>query len=67
MHDILFFWVARMVLMGDYALEALPFPETFLHGLIYGRSYWRTQEGGGIRYITGEEKKSYDLGKPLPK
>ena len=40
-HDILFFWVARMILMGEYALEQAPFPETFLHGLIYGKSYWR--------------------------
>ena len=40
-HDILFFWVARMILMGEYAMEQVPFPETFLHGLIYGKSYWR--------------------------
>ena len=40
-HDILFFWVARMILMGEYALDKPPFHETFLHGLIYGKSYWR--------------------------
>ena len=65
-HDILFFWVARMILMGEYALGAPPFPETFLHGLIYGKSYWRQNKEGGIAYISGEEKREYDLGKPVP-
>ena len=66
-HDILFFWVARMILMGSYTLEKPPFPETFLHGLIYGKSYWREQKDGSITYIGGEERLSYDLGKPTPK
>lgn len=67
-HDILFFWVARMILMGKYALGQCPFSETFLHGLIYGKSYFReNKQGDGISYIVGEEKREYDLGKPLPK
>ena len=33
-HDILFFWVARMVLMGSFFTEKPPFAETYLHGLI---------------------------------
>jgi valyl-tRNA synthetase len=65
-HDILFFWVARMIAMGTYALGKPPFPETFVHGLIYGKSYWRVQQGGGIAYATGEERLAYDLGEPLP-
>ncbi len=65
-HDILFFWVARMVLMGAYLTDASPFKETFLHGLIYGKSYWKTAKDGSIAYITGEDRRSYDLGKPLP-
>ncbi len=59
-HDILFFWVARMMMMGDYALKEPPFHEVFLHGLIFGKSYWRYQEDGSIVYV------SPDLGKPLP-
>ncbi len=51
-HDILFFWVARMILMGEYALGNAPFPETFLHGLIYGKSYWRHQKDGSIAYVS---------------
>lgn len=65
-HDILFFWVARMLLMGDYATGQFPFPEVFLHGLIYGKSYWRENADGGITYLGDEERKGYDLGKPVP-
>jgi valyl-tRNA synthetase len=61
-HDILFFWVARMILMGEYVMQKVPFKETFLHGLIYGKSYWRTDPKGGIAYVGAEEKKRYDLG-----
>lgn len=66
-HDILFFWVARMLAMGEYALDTPPFPECFLHGLIYGKSYWREQVGGGILYVAEQERLDYDLGKPVPK
>jgi valyl-tRNA synthetase len=64
-HDILFFWVARMILMGEYITSQPPFAETFLHGLIYGKSYWKSNKDGSIQYITGEERLNYDLGKPL--
>lgn len=66
-HDILFFWVARMLAMGEYAMDHVPFPETFLHGLIYGKSYWREQAEGGILYVTEQERLDFDLGKPVPK
>lgn len=65
-HDILFFWVARMLLVGEYATGTLPFPEVMLHGLIYGKSYWRPQADGGSVYLTAEERAEYDLGKPVP-
>ncbi|MFN0064736.1 MAG: valine--tRNA ligase [Chlamydiales bacterium] len=66
-HDILFFWVARMILMGEEATGEVPFPETFLHGLIYGKSYWKESAEGGITYVTGQERRDYDMGKPIPK
>jgi valyl-tRNA synthetase len=65
-HDILFFWVARMILMGEFHCEDVPFQETFIHGLIYGKSYWREKEGT-IQYVPPEEKAKYDLGEPVPK
>lgn len=65
-HDILFFWVARMILMGEYVLGQEPFPETFLHGLIYGKSYWRLHKDGSIAYVTPKERLDFDLGQPVP-
>jgi valyl-tRNA synthetase len=33
-YDILFFWVARMILMTEYALGTIPFHTVYLHGLV---------------------------------
>lgn len=33
-YDILFFWVARMIIMTTYALNEIPFETVYLHGLI---------------------------------
>lgn len=33
-HDIIFFWVARMIMMSTYALDEIPFRTTYLHGLV---------------------------------
>lgn len=33
-YDILFFWVARMVLMSTYLLGDIPFKTVYLHGLV---------------------------------
>jgi len=33
-YDILFFWVARMILMTTYALGEIPFETVYLHGLV---------------------------------
>jgi valyl-tRNA synthetase len=33
-HDIIFFWVARMIMMSTYALNEIPFKTTYLHGLV---------------------------------
>ncbi len=33
-YDILFFWVARMVLMSTYLMDEVPFKFAYLHGLV---------------------------------
>ncbi len=38
-YDILFFWIARMIIMTNYALNKVPFKQVYLHGLI------RTRDG----------------------
>ncbi len=38
-YDILFFWVARMILMTTYATGQIPFKTVYLHGLV------RTRDG----------------------
>lgn len=65
-HDILFFWVARMLFMGKYATGQWPFSTVFLHGLIYGKSYWREVKGGGISYVSYDERTAYELGAASP-
>ncbi len=33
-YDILFFWVARMIIMTTYAVADIPFRDVYLHGLV---------------------------------
>ncbi len=66
-HDILFFWVARMILMGEYAGGNVPFNKIFLHGLIFAKSYWRKDKEGNINYLDKEEWMRYERGEKVPK
>ncbi len=65
-HDILFFWVARMIMMSEYLTEKPPFNEVFIHGLLFSKSYWRKGKDGSVHYVTKEERISYEKGATPP-
>ncbi|MBU1164762.1 class I tRNA ligase family protein [Patescibacteria group bacterium] len=37
-YDILFFWVARMIIMSTYLVREVPFEKVYLHGLVRTKS-----------------------------
>ena len=37
-YDILFFWVARMMMLGLFLTDAEPFHTVFLHGIVRARA-----------------------------
>jgi valyl-tRNA synthetase len=48
-HDILFFWIARMILMSQYLLGEIPFKNVYLHGMI------RTADGKKMSKSLGDK------------
>ena len=57
-YDILFFWVARMILMTEYVLETKPFETVYLHGMIRDKDGKKMSKslGNGIDPIEMSEK-----------
>jgi len=63
--DILFFWVARMILMSEYALGVVPFRTVYLNGLVrdaQGRKFSKSL-GNGIDPIDVAKKFGADAGR----
>ncbi len=61
-YDILFFWVARMILMTTYLLGEVPFRKVYLHGLVrdmQGRKMSKTL-GNGIDPLLMADKYGAD-------
>lgn len=54
-HDILFFWVARMIMMSKGLLNEVPFHTVYLHGLIFGKSFYR-RRGGDMELVPPAER-----------
>lgn len=54
-YDILFFWVARMILMTTYAVGDIPFQKVYLHGLV------RDNQGKKISKSSGNNVDPLDL------
>ena len=65
-HDILFFWVVRMYALCKYLSGKAPFRDVFLHGLIYGKSYWRTGDRGQLIPVEGEMRSVLAKKRKLP-
>ncbi len=64
-YEILFFWVARMVLMTGYALGTIPFHTVYLHGTVrdaQGRKMSKSL-GNGIDPIDVAQKLGADAGR----
>ncbi|MEI7810156.1 MAG: valine--tRNA ligase [bacterium] len=49
MHDLIFFWVARMILMSQYLLGEIPFKNVYFHGMV------KTADGKKMSKSLGEK------------
>jgi valyl-tRNA synthetase len=48
-HDLIFFWIARMILMSEYLLGEIPFHNVYFHGMI------RTADGKKMSKSMGDK------------
>jgi len=46
-YDILFFWVARMILMSTYHMGEIPFEKVYLHGLVLNKDGKKMSKSSG--------------------
>ncbi len=46
-HEILFFWMARMILMSTYTLDTIPFRSAYIHGMLCDRSGKKFSKSAG--------------------
>lgn len=46
-YEILFFWMARMILMSTYALQEIPFKEVYIHGILRDKNGKKFSKSAG--------------------
>jgi valyl-tRNA synthetase len=49
MHDLIFFWIARMILMSQYLIGEVPFKNVYFHGMV------RTADGKKMSKSLGDK------------
>lgn len=49
-YEILFFWMARMILMSTYALDDIPFKEVYIHGMLRDKNGKKFSKSAGNGY-----------------
>ncbi len=61
-YEILFFWMARMILMSTYLLDQIPFKEVYIHGILRDKNGQKFSKslGNGIDPLEIIEKYSAD-------
>lgn len=57
--DILFFWMARMVLMTTYTLDTIPFKQVYFHGMLKNKDGKKFSKSLGTGIDPLEVKKQY--------
>ena len=64
-YEILFFWIARMVLMSEYALGEIPFKKVYLHGTVRDAKGQKMSKslGNGIDPLEIAQKYGADAGR----
>lgn len=61
-YDIIFFWVARMIIMSTYLLKEVPFKSVYLHGLVRDKQGRKMSKslGNGIDPLSMSDKYGAD-------
>jgi len=61
-YEILFFWMARMILMSTYTLDEIPFKDVYIHGMLRDKDGQKFSKslGNGIDPIEVVEKYGAD-------
>ncbi|MCB2153529.1 valine--tRNA ligase [bacterium] len=65
-HDILFFWVARMIMFGLELIGERPFRDVYMHGLIFGKTFYE-KKGSDYKLIPPMEAREMEASGNLPK
>src|SRR3989339_871348 len=58
-YEILFFWLARMILMSTYALDEIPFKDVYIHGILRDKNGKKFSKSAGNGLDPIDEIKKY--------